>query len=263
MMTRHRHQKRPGLAPLELVMAAPFLLIIAAVVFKVGEGFYKKAEVTAKARADSRIPRAAPRSPDPAPLPNRSRDIAGMGPDSSKYGLVVQPASGSVRLNPVMPGSQRLGGSYSVLYGTWDHKAVPFDNNRSNTNIFDWRAARMASVGAFSSLLPFDNLFNSSSGSQSSSGYQGLNSQLNNLRTKVGEASDKAREVNNNKNNPVEVLKQIFGAGAQIIDLITNPDKLSKALDAFEKINEGVRAIGKLVDKVAEYGRRQLPGDDF
>lgn len=246
---------RRGLAPLELVMALPFLVLAAALIFKVAEVFVHKSAATIQARRDAAVPKSAP-GPEEAPLPNNSNITSRLRPEQGQYGLIVQPAQRRAKLRPVYPGELTLTGRSSELYGTWDHRAVPFEE-RDNTELFDskGRAFFLAAVPRNNSLaeittLQPDMLSGDDSGDlrdtlQRAITQAALDAIVENLWGQYDDAFKAAKEqAKKLTNNPIDTIKDIIDAGVKgAKELLDSKDKIKD----FERLITDVKRNWDLV----------------
>ncbi len=120
----HRQRHRPALAPLELVLALPFLLLAAILIYKVAQGNLLKSECLIQARREAWGSNGGPIQPEGSLVPDNGSITSALGISAgSDHGLTEQQITRRLSF-PIGGGSIPIDAHQVVLKGSWDYRSL-------------------------------------------------------------------------------------------------------------------------------------------
>jgi hypothetical protein len=133
MLHRSRQQNRPGYAPLELVLALPFLVVLAGMIYTIGSAALTRGQVTIRARnaAWQEVPdQPANRLDYWATTPASGTPVITASPDST-VGIVQGKSWEKVKsfAGKALPVNNLAAAQTSVLRQSWDYRSIPIVAN--------------------------------------------------------------------------------------------------------------------------------------
>lgn len=129
MLLQTNKPRRPGYAPLELVLSLPFLVVLAAMIFTIAGAAVTRGNVAVQARNDAW--QEVPNQPGKqlaywGSTPASGTPIITASPDAT-VGLVHRTSSAQVKsfAGKALPGGQTASSENSVLRQSWDYRSIP------------------------------------------------------------------------------------------------------------------------------------------
>ena len=120
----HRQSCRPALAPLELVLALPFLLLAAVLIYKVAEGNLLKSECLIQARREAWGFNGGPIQPEGSLVQDNGSIASDLGISAgADHGLANRQITRRLSF-PLGGGSIPIEARQIVLKGSWDYRSI-------------------------------------------------------------------------------------------------------------------------------------------
>jgi hypothetical protein len=251
MILPHRPDRkaRRGLAPIELVIALPMLLLMAAFIYKLADAGLIKASVNIKARRAAWAQRSPNAQAENNPLPGPPASMAALRTaGSNSRGLSRTNTSRELNWAPLLAQKSTIQAAHAVLGDPWDHHTVGFESRGRFE--FDTRLSRVA-AGLPTSLDALKNPANVVGG-----GGGKLLEALAKMavaNTKLGEALtaiDKIKEAKKKAKKKGGILGTLESIGEAVGGIlgVLNPGEWKKILDAASAAKGLMKNVNRMLD---------------